>query len=120
MPTRSDHDRDPAPVPEDPLLAVEGLDVGYNGAVRALRGVSLQVPRGGVVAVLGSNGAGKSTLLRAVSGSLGSVGGRVAAGTIRFDGRDIGGLPPAEIVRAGIAQVPEGRRVFGKAVLVTR
>ncbi|MEU8804025.1 ATP-binding cassette domain-containing protein [Spirillospora sp. NPDC048819] len=112
MPTKSEPDRDTVAVPDDPLLAVEGLDVGYDGAVRALRGVSLQVPRGGVVAVLGGNGAGKTTLLRAVSGSLGSVGGGITAGTVRLDGRDIGGLPTAEIVRAGVAQVPEGRRVF--------
>ncbi|XRQ14469.1 ATP-binding cassette domain-containing protein [Actinomadura welshii] len=112
MSTGPESDEGAAPVAADPLLAVDGLSVGYNGAVRALRGVSLQVPRGGVVAVLGGNGAGKSTLLRAISGSLRSAGGAVTGGTVRFDGRDIGGLPPAEIVRAGVAQVPEGRRVF--------
>ncbi|TDB87651.1 ATP-binding cassette domain-containing protein [Actinomadura sp. 7K534] len=112
MRTGSGSAREAVPAPGAPLLDVDGLDVGYNGAVRALRGVSLQVPRRGVVAVLGGNGAGKTTLLRAISGTLGSAGGAVTAGTIRLDGRDVRGLPAAEIVRAGIAQVPEGRRVF--------
>ena len=95
------------------LLEVRELSVSYAGAVRALHGVGLDVPRGSVVAVLGSNGAGKSTLLRAISGSLPLEGGAVDRGTIRFDGRDVTALDPAAIVRAGIVQVPEGRRIFG-------
>ncbi|WP_308257707.1 ATP-binding cassette domain-containing protein [Pseudonocardia lacus] len=96
----------------DPLLSVEDLTVEYGGAVRALRGVSLSVEAGSVVAVLGSNGAGKTTLLRAVSQSLGSVGGRVTAGRVRFDGRDLARHDASAAVRAGLVQVPEGRRIF--------
>jgi ABC-type branched-subunit amino acid transport system ATPase component len=110
------HGGTPAPgaptAPADPLLAVEDLAVTYGGAVQALRGVSLWVPRGAVVAVLGSNGAGKSTLLRAVSGALANVGGEVTGGSVRFDGKDLRGDDASEIVRAGLVQVPEGRRVF--------
>jgi branched-chain amino acid transport system ATP-binding protein len=94
------------------MLSVRELEVRY-GAVRALRGVSLDVPDAGVVAVLGSNGAGKSTLLRAISGNLRSLGGSIEAGTITFDGRSLNGLPPASIVADGVVQVPEGRCIFG-------
>jgi branched-chain amino acid transport system ATP-binding protein len=96
------------------MLDVEDLQVSYGGAVKALSGVSLQVPDGSVVAVLGSNGAGKSTLLRAVSGVLGSHGGRVDAGSIGLDGRRLVGLRAAEVVAAGMVQVPEGRRIFAR------
>ena len=88
--------------------------MSYAGALRALSGVSMAVPKGTVVAVLGSNGAGKSTLLRAISGTLALQGGDADEGSIRFDGRDIRGVAPADIVRAGIVQVPEGRRIFGE------
>ncbi len=93
------------------LLEVDGLEVAYEG-VRAVRGVSLDVPQGGIVAVLGNNGAGKSTVLRALSGTLGLQGGEVTGGDIRFCGRSIAADEPAAIVRAGVVQVPEGRRVF--------
>ncbi|EIV92837.1 ATP-binding cassette domain-containing protein [Frankia sp. QA3] len=96
----------------DPLLDVAGLAVSYGGTVQALRGVSLQVQAGTVVAVLGSNGAGKSTLLRAVSRSLGAIGGRVTAGTVRYDGADLAHTDTSAAVRAGLVQVPEGRRIF--------
>jgi branched-chain amino acid transport system ATP-binding protein len=88
------------------LLTLEGLDVRY-GEIEAVRGVSLSVEPGEVVALLGANGAGKSTTLRAVSGLLKPV-----AGDILFDGRSIAGLGPEAIVRLGIAHVPEARRVF--------
>ncbi|MDQ4125950.1 MAG: ATP-binding cassette domain-containing protein, partial [Actinomycetota bacterium] len=94
-------------------LDVRDLNVSYAGAVQALHGVSMNVPRGSVVAVLGSNGAGKSTLLRAISGTLPLEGGAIEAGVIRFEGRDMSELDPAAIVRCGIVQVPEGRRIFG-------
>ncbi|ADG88184.1 ABC transporter ATP-binding protein [Thermobispora bispora] len=92
-------------------LEVTGLHVRY-GPVRALRGVSLAVPPGGVVAVLGANGAGKTTLLRAISGTLRFHGGRVTAGTVSFQGRALTGAEPAAVVGRGVVQVPEGRRVF--------
>jgi ABC-type branched-subunit amino acid transport system ATPase component len=96
-----------------PLLAVHRLSVAYAGAVQALRGVSLEVPERGILAVLGANGAGKTTLLRAVSGTLPGQRGAVTGGTIELDGRSLLGRDPARIARAGVVQVPEGRRVFG-------
>ncbi|MFF3014777.1 ABC transporter ATP-binding protein [Streptomyces sp. NPDC057939] len=92
-------------------LQVRALSVGY-GPVRALRSVSLDVPAGAVVVVLGGNGAGKSTLLRAVSRTLGFHRGAVTDGSITFDGRPLDGLGPDRVVAAGVVQVPEGRQVF--------
>jgi len=96
------------------VLDVSDLRVSYGGAVRALRGVSLDVPDKVVVAVLGSNGAGKSTLLRAISNVLRSHRGRIDSGSITFDGTSLRGLDPAACVRLGLVQVPEGRRIFGR------
>ncbi|MBI2178330.1 MAG: ABC transporter ATP-binding protein [Candidatus Tectomicrobia bacterium] len=79
----------------------------YYGRIHALQGVSLKVPAGRVVCLIGSNGAGKSTTLMAVSGVH-----AIARGAVRFEGRPIHGLPPDQIVRLGISQVPEGRRIF--------
>jgi ABC-type branched-subunit amino acid transport system ATPase component len=93
-------------------LTVEGLRVTYGGRVEALRGVSLDVPTGAAVAVLGANGAGKSTLLRAISGTLPHQGGRLEAGTIEFVGRRLDRCSAAEVVETGVVQVPEGRRIF--------
>ena len=89
-----------------PILLVDGIDAGY-GLIRALWNVRLEVWPGEIVVLLGSNGAGKSTLLRTVSGLV-----RPTAGTILLDGHRIDTCPPEEIVRRGIAHVPEGRRVF--------
>jgi branched-chain amino acid transport system ATP-binding protein len=89
------------------LLSVEGLSVRLGGR-SVLDGVSLAVPEGGLVTILGRNGVGKTTLLRTISGLY-----RPAAGHVRLDGQDIGGLPPHRVVRAGIAQAPEGRQLFG-------
>ncbi|MFI5664279.1 ABC transporter ATP-binding protein [Streptomyces sp. NPDC051684] len=97
----------------EPGLVVDGVSVGY-GPVRALRGVTLEVPARSVVAVLGGNGAGKTTLLRAVSRTLGFHGGAVTSGTVDFGGRRIGGLSADRVVAAGVCQVPEGRRVFAR------
>ena len=94
------------------LLAVESLEVSYGG-VRALRGVSLMVGDREIVAVLGNNGAGKSTLLRAISGTLALQGGKVQTGGIELPSTQLVGLDPADVVRAGVVQVPEGRRIFG-------
>jgi len=89
-----------------PMLEVTGLSVAY-GAIQALRGVSLRVEKGSVVALIGANGAGKTTLLRAISGLLAP-----REGGIRFDGREIAGLRAEEIVRLGISQTAEGRQNF--------
>jgi len=97
--------------PATALLETADLRVSYGG-VRALHGVSLVVPEGEIVAVLGNNGAGKTTVLRAISGTLPLHGGTVDGGETRFAGRPVSGLQPAEIVRAGVVQVPEGRRMF--------
>ena len=90
------------------MLIVSDLDLSY-GRVRALRGVSLTVPDGGSVAILGANGAGKSSLLRAISGLA-----RPARGTITWEGQDITGRPAHRIVRAGLAHVPEGRAMIAR------
>ena len=89
-----------------PLLEVRDLNVRY-GEIEALRGISFSVEAGQVVTLLGSNGAGKSTTLRAISGL-----SKPSSGDILFDGQSIAGRHPEEIVRLGIAHVPEGRRVF--------
>jgi branched-chain amino acid transport system ATP-binding protein len=89
-----------------PLLEISSLHVHY-GAVHALQGVSLTVERGQIVTLIGANGAGKSTTLRAISGLI-----RPSSGFIKFDGQQIGGLPPHTIVGLGIAHAPEGRGIF--------
>lgn len=96
----------------EPLLAVGDLSVSYAGARHALHHVSLSVDERSIVAILGNNGAGKSTLLRAISGVLALQGGMIRSGQITFGGRSIRGLDPGEIVRTGVVQVPEGRRIF--------
>jgi branched-chain amino acid transport system ATP-binding protein len=96
------------------VLSIDALHVTYGGAVQALRGVSMQIPDGKVVAVLGSNGAGKSTLLRTISGTLRLHRGKVEQGSVRFGDTDLGKRDPAQTVRLGLVQVPEGRRIFGR------
>ena len=93
-------------------LEISGLSVTYGAAIEALEGVSLTVPEGGFVALLGANGAGKSTTLKAASGLLRFEGGRIAAGSIRFRGQDIGRLASYQLARLGILHVREGRYVF--------
>jgi branched-chain amino acid transport system ATP-binding protein len=88
------------------LLKLTDVAANYE-AVRALQGVALEVPEGAVVCLLGANGAGKSTTLKTISGQI-----KAAAGAIEFDGRRIDVLSPRDIVRLGIAQVPEGRKIF--------
>jgi branched-chain amino acid transport system ATP-binding protein len=96
------------------LLDVNDLAVRYGRAVEALRGVTLHVPDGGIVAVLGSNGAGKSTLLRTVSGTCRLHRAVVEHGTISLQGKDITRWAAGHVVSAGVVQVPEGRRIFGR------
>ena len=93
-------------VPADALLSVRNIDAGY-GHVGVLEDVSLSIPRGGIVALVGRNGAGKSTLLRAVSGLI-----RPSRGEILFEGRGIAGARPDAIVAGGLLHVAEGRRLF--------
>jgi branched-chain amino acid transport system ATP-binding protein len=88
------------------LLRLQGVEVNY-GAVRAVRGISLEVERGSMVALLGANGAGKSTTLKAISGMV-----KPSTGRIEYEGASIAGRSPNAIVRRGIAHVPEGRRIF--------
>uniref|UniRef100_UPI00334158CA ABC transporter ATP-binding protein n=1 Tax=Castellaniella defragrans TaxID=75697 RepID=UPI00334158CA len=88
------------------MLRIENLEAGY-GKVKVLRGISLGVPRGKVVTLIGSNGAGKTTTMKAISGML-----RPEAGSITLDGREIQGLESHRIARLGLAHSPEGRRVF--------
>ncbi len=95
-----------------PLLSINSIEVIYDRTFLVLKGVSLEVPEGGMVALLGANGAGKSTTLKAVSGLLGPERGEVVRGSIHFLGRDLAGVPPADRVRLGLCHVLEGRRVF--------
>jgi len=98
----------PAPV----VLNVNGIEVIYNHVILVLKGVSLQVPEGGIVALLGGNGAGKTTTLRAVSNLLKGERGEVTKGSIELRGERIENLTPAELVRRGVVQVMEGRHCF--------
>ncbi len=93
-------------------LSVNNIEVVYHDIIQVLRGVSLQVPRGKIVALLGTNGAGKTTTLRAVSGLLKPENGAVREGSVVFEGRAVHNATGQTIVRSGIVQVPEGRRVF--------
>ncbi len=95
-----------------PLLAVNNIEVIYDHVILVLKGVSLQVPEGGIVALLGANGAGKSTTLKSISGLLRTERGDVTKGTIELGGAAIHRKEPSEVVRHGIIQVMEGRRVF--------
>jgi branched-chain amino acid transport system ATP-binding protein len=95
-------------------LAVSDLEVAYGDALSVLHGIDLVVPAGRIVALLGANGAGKTTLLRAISGLIRMHRGRITAGTVLLDGREIQGSSPAAIVRGGLAQVMEGRRIFAE------
>ena len=96
----------------DPLLAVNNIEVIYHNVILVLKGMSLQVHEGQMVAILGNNGAGKTTTLKAISGLLKSEDGAVTDGSIMFRGRRIDKKYPEQIVRMGIFQVMEGRRVF--------
>ena len=94
------------------VLEINNIEVIYNKVVQALRGLSLAVPRGQIVALLGSNGAGKSTTLKAVSGLLALEDGLLASGSVRYNGQSTAQYAPQQLVRMGLSHVMEGRRVF--------
>ena len=95
-------------------LEVRNLEVVYNDVVLVLRGISIAVPSGAIVAMLGANGAGKTTLLRAITGLLDVHRGEITKGTVAVDGDDITQRDAAAIVRTGVSQVMEGRRIFAE------
>ena len=94
------------------MLKLHDIHASY-GPVVALQGVSLEVPRGGIITILGANGAGKTSTLRAISGVL-----RVSQGTIEFDGQRIDRTSPERLVQLGISQVPEGRQIFSELTVM--
>jgi branched-chain amino acid transport system ATP-binding protein len=96
-----------------PLLSVNGIEVIYNHVILVLKGVSLTVPEGKIVSLLGANGAGKTTTLRAVSNLLKAERGDVTKGSITYNGESIERLTPADLVKRGVIQVMEGRHCFG-------
>ncbi|NBQ86214.1 MAG: ABC transporter ATP-binding protein [Betaproteobacteria bacterium] len=97
---------------QQPILSLNNIEVIYDRVALAIKGVSLEVPQGGMVALLGANGAGKSTTLKSISGLLKPERGEVTRGELRFMGQDIDALLPQARVQLGIVQVLEGRRVF--------
>ena len=96
-----------------PILTVNNIEVIYDHVILVLKGVSLDVPKGGIVALLGANGAGKTTTLKAISNLLRSERGEVTKGAIVFDGEEVQARSPNELVRRGCVQVMEGRHCFG-------
>ncbi|MFZ1363447.1 MAG: ABC transporter ATP-binding protein [Brachymonas denitrificans] len=101
-----------SPLTAPALVTVNGIEVIYNHVILVLKGVSLAVPEGSVVAILGGNGAGKTTTLRAISNLLAGERGEVTKGTIEYRGDQIQNLNPAELVKRGVVQVMEGRHCF--------
>ena len=103
-----------APVPAtEKILSVNNIEVIYDHVILVLKGVSLDVPRGGIVAILGANGAGKTTTLKAISNLLRAERGEVTKGSIEFEGERVDRLNPNDLVRKGCIQVMEGRHCFG-------
>ena len=101
-----------ADIRTDTALSVANLEVVYNDVVLVLRGVTIEVPTGQIVTLLGANGAGKTTLLRAITGLLDLHRGKITKGSVTIDGRETTRAAAPSIVRAGVAQVMEGRRIF--------
>jgi branched-chain amino acid transport system ATP-binding protein len=97
---------------EQAYLSVNNIEVIYNHVILVLKGVSLKVEKGRIVALLGANGAGKTTTLKAISNLLRAERGEVTKGSIEFDGQRVDALTPAELVRRGVCQVMEGRHCF--------
>jgi branched-chain amino acid transport system ATP-binding protein len=102
----------PGSEPAQGLLVVNNIEVVYDHVILVLKGVSLSVPEGGVVALLGANGAGKTTTLKAISNLLRAERGEITKGTITLAGQDVSALGTAELVRRGVVQVMEGRHCF--------
>jgi branched-chain amino acid transport system ATP-binding protein len=98
---------------EKPFLSVSNIEVIYSRVILVLKGVSLDVPKGEIVALLGANGAGKTTTLKAISNLLQAERGEVTKGSILFDGHEVHNLSPNELVKRGCIQVMEGRHCFG-------
>ncbi len=96
------------------MLELANVEVVYNEVILVLRGLSITVPKGQIVALLGSNGAGKTTTARAITGLLDNHEGKITKGSVKWNGQDISSTNSATIVRSGIAQVMEGRRCFGE------
>ena len=103
---------DKAPSTAAPILSVNNIEVIYDHVILVLKGVSLDVPKGGIVALLGANGAGKTTTLKAISNLLHAERGDVTKGAILFEGKEVQDLSPNELVRRGCIQVMEGRHCF--------
>ena len=95
-----------------PVLSINNIEVIYDHVILVLKGVSLDVPKGGIVALLGANGAGKSTTLKAISNLLRAERGDVTKGTIEFEGERVDALTPSDLVKRGVIQVMEGRHIF--------
>jgi branched-chain amino acid transport system ATP-binding protein len=102
-----------APAAATPILSVNNIEVIYDHVILVLKGVSLTVPKQGIVAILGANGAGKTTTLKAISNLLNAERGEVTKGSIEFEGKQVDHLSPNELVRMGCIQVMEGRQCFG-------
>ncbi len=94
------------------MLTLQNVEVIYSNVILVIKGLTLEVPEGEIVTLLGANGAGKSTTLKAIAGLLGAERGEITKGGIEFNGHRINDRTPAEIVKLGIALVPEGRQVF--------
>src|SRR5712691_11112145 len=103
----------PKPESQQAYLAVNNIEVVYDHVILVLKGVSLEVSEGRIVALLGANGAGKTTTLKAISNLLATERGAVTKGTIEFAGERVDGLTPRDLVRRGVVQVMEGRHCFG-------
>ena len=100
------------------MLSVQNLEVVYQDVILVLRGISFEIPKGKIVALLGSNGSGKTTVIRSITGLLDVQNGDITKGNISVDGDDITNLNPSKIVEKGIAQVMEGRRIFSELSVV--
>ncbi|MDA2970085.1 MAG: ABC transporter ATP-binding protein [Actinomycetota bacterium] len=100
------------------MLEVKNLEVVYQDVILVLRGISIQIPKGKIVALLGSNGSGKTTVIRSITGLLDIQNGKITKGNIYVDGDEITNLIPSKIVEKGIAQVLEGRRIFSELTVV--